>query len=108
MVLRFFVSVPDPFVESWIGIYGNTEFNRLLYLYEMNPITKKIEFLGVDRDTPLNRRKYLSYGFRDLTDKLNAILERKPTEIDLFTYKITEMLYKYPDLAKKLSKFIRK
>ncbi|MGC9133256.1 MAG: hypothetical protein ACP5GJ_02550 [Nanopusillaceae archaeon] len=108
MVLRFFISVKDPFVESWLGIYGNTEFNRLLYLYELDPITNRIEFLGVDKDTPLNRRKYMSYGFRDLSEKLNKILEIKPTEIDLFTFNITELIYRNPELAKKISKFIRK
>ncbi len=108
MTLRFMISVPDKFVEGWLGIYGNETFNRLLYLYEMDPISKKINLVGIDVDTPLNRRKYQSYGFRDITDKVAEIFKPKPTKIDLFTFDITYLLYRYPELARKLKKFIRR
>jgi len=105
MVFRFYISIPDKFIESWVGIYGNKIFNRLLYLYEMDPFSNKIELVGVIEDTPLNRRKVASWGFRDLTNKLSNLFEPKPTKIDLFTFDITDLVLKDPRLIKIIKKF---
>ncbi len=107
MVFRFFVSVKDPYVETWLGIVGNNEFNKLLYLYELDPFSNKIEFLGTVRDTPLNRRKLASWGFRDLTNELSSLLESRPTKIELFTFDVTNIVYKYPKLISIFKKFIK-
>lgn len=105
MVFRFFVSTKDPYVTDWLGIIGNQTFDNLLYLYELDPYSKKIELVGIDRDTPLNRRKYMSWGFRDLTKEVYDLVKPIPTKIDLFTFKITSMLHKYPKLIRSIEKF---
>jgi len=105
MVFRFFISIPDKYVEGWLGIYGNNVFNKLIYAYEMDPFSGKIELVAVLRDTPYNRRKLMSWGFRDLTDKLSKLFEPKPSKIDIFTLDITELVLKDPRLINIIKKF---
>lgn len=94
--------VSDPFVEGFLGVYGNKYFNRLIYAFEFN--LDKVELVGILPYNDSNIMKLKMWGFKDLTDKFEQLYGRKPTEIDLLKSDITYLV----DIDRKLKLRIRK
>jgi len=90
--MKFFIKVPDQFVEGFLGIYGNEYFNKKIYVFELDYQKGKIKLVGILPGTTANEMMLKFYGYRDLTDEFMKIYGKQPTEIRLFTFDITELV----------------
>lgn len=98
--MKFYIKVDNSYVKNFLGIYGNSYFNKNLYAFELDISTGKIELVGVLPGTPANELMLRFWGFKDLTQKFNEVYGRKPERIDLFVSDVTILIETNPRLKK--------